>query len=176
VLAELLEAFERATGVPMLCNTSLNDKDEPIVQEPREAVAFCRNRGLGILYLGKYRVTVEAADEEARPAVRTLEPFVRLSAEDRERRLADVNPHNVDLAVLLAQQYEPEVDGDVDISTPAGAAAVERAAIKVFGRRPETEAKARGRVRRPRFMTADGRTHFAGSRSHAADGRPTEDR
>jgi hypothetical protein len=80
------------------------------------------------------------------------------------------------LAVLLAQQYEPEVDGDIDISSPEGAAQVERAALRVFGRRPETEVKARGRVRRPRYLTADGRTHFAGSRHRSNDDRLAEER
>jgi carbamoyltransferase len=39
-LAEILRAFARLTGCPVLVNTSLNGRGEPIVEEPREAVDF----------------------------------------------------------------------------------------------------------------------------------------
>lgn len=39
---ELLKAFQRRTGVPVLVNTSFNTQGKPIVRSPRDAIeAFC---------------------------------------------------------------------------------------------------------------------------------------
>jgi predicted NodU family carbamoyl transferase len=47
----LLEAFERATGIPMILNTSFNGRDEPIVRGAAEAIASARRIGLDGLWL-----------------------------------------------------------------------------------------------------------------------------
>jgi carbamoyltransferase len=55
-LNDALDAFRRATGVPMLCNTSLNDKGEPIVDTAAEALTFCVRKGIAVIYLGGRRI------------------------------------------------------------------------------------------------------------------------
>ena len=35
----LINEFKKLTGVPIILNTSFNDKDEPIVQSPEDAIA-----------------------------------------------------------------------------------------------------------------------------------------
>ena len=58
---ELLRAFERRTGIPMLLNTSFNE-DEPIVLEPGEALdCFLRTR-MDVLVLGNTVVTKAAGE------------------------------------------------------------------------------------------------------------------
>jgi len=53
---ELIRAFERRTGVPILLNTSFNE-NEPIVHEPSEALdCFLRTR-MDVLVLGNHVVT-----------------------------------------------------------------------------------------------------------------------
>lgn len=67
VLYPLLRAFYDATGIPMLANTSLNARDEPIVCAPAEALRFAVSRGIEILYVDGRRIeldlTVEPRDE-----------------------------------------------------------------------------------------------------------------
>ncbi len=53
---ELIEAFERKTGVGAVLNTSLNLHGLPIVLGPREAVYTLRNSGLDALILGDYLI------------------------------------------------------------------------------------------------------------------------
>lgn len=54
----LIEAFEaRADGVPVVMNTSLNGRGEPIVESPSEAVSLFRKSGLDALYLEGRRIT-----------------------------------------------------------------------------------------------------------------------
>lgn len=50
-LYELLEAFERVTGVPVLLNTSFNVKGEPIVETPQDAVQCFLTTGIDYLAL-----------------------------------------------------------------------------------------------------------------------------
>jgi carbamoyltransferase len=48
----LLERFGKATGVPVLLNTSFNLKGEPIVNTPAEALATFQRSGMDLLVLG----------------------------------------------------------------------------------------------------------------------------
>ena len=48
----LLSAFERATGLPVLINTSFNDEREPMVDSPADAVRCFISCGLDALVLG----------------------------------------------------------------------------------------------------------------------------
>ena len=48
----LIEAFEAASGVPMVINTSFNDNDEPIVCTPEDAVRCFTTTQLDALVLG----------------------------------------------------------------------------------------------------------------------------
>ncbi|HEU4684760.1 MAG TPA: carbamoyltransferase C-terminal domain-containing protein, partial [Nitrospira sp.] len=51
---DLLRAFERRTGVPILVNTSFNTRSEPIVCSPRDAIeAFCTSP-LDALVIGSF--------------------------------------------------------------------------------------------------------------------------
>jgi carbamoyltransferase len=47
---KLLEEFEKLTGVPMLLNTSFNDR-EPIICTPEDAVATCQKGGIRYLFI-----------------------------------------------------------------------------------------------------------------------------
>ena len=65
-LFALIEAFGRATGFPVLVNTSLNGPGEPIVQTARQALAmFMTRRGIDALILGDRLVTRVAAQTMA---------------------------------------------------------------------------------------------------------------
>ena len=53
---QLIRAFEQATGVPMVLNTSFND-NEPIVCRPEEALDCFRRTQMDALVLGDFLVT-----------------------------------------------------------------------------------------------------------------------
>ena len=52
LFAQLLQAFYRQTGCPMLVNTSFNVRGEPIVCSPTDALLCFCNSGLDVLVLG----------------------------------------------------------------------------------------------------------------------------
>jgi len=53
---DLIEEFRRLTGVPMVINTSFNDKNEPIVLEPEDALDCFRRMGADCLVMGDWLV------------------------------------------------------------------------------------------------------------------------
>lgn len=61
LLYDALAAFDREVGVPIFCNTSLNDKGEPIVNSAREALNFCIRKGIRVAYLDGRRVELRAS-------------------------------------------------------------------------------------------------------------------
>ncbi len=80
LLFELVERFHRRTGVPMLCNTSLNDRGEPIVDDAVQAFNFCIRRGVSTIYVNgrRIRLTAGAAAVPAGPHPRIDAPFREL--------------------------------------------------------------------------------------------------
>ena len=56
-LYRLLKEFEKRKGVPVLLNTSFNDKDEPIVCTPRDALRCYFSPGLDALVMGNFILT-----------------------------------------------------------------------------------------------------------------------
>jgi hypothetical protein len=60
IIHDLVRAFRARTGVPILGNTSLNDKGEPLVDTAAEALTFCVRKGLPIAYIAGKRIALRA--------------------------------------------------------------------------------------------------------------------
>ena len=54
---DVLAAFDRLTGHPVIMNTSFNGPGEPIIETPSEAVEFLLSTELDALYLGEFRLS-----------------------------------------------------------------------------------------------------------------------
>lgn len=61
LLADLLAAFERRTGLPCLVNTSLNTAGRPMVDDPRDALELFGSAPVDLLVLGPFLVRRPAA-------------------------------------------------------------------------------------------------------------------
>jgi carbamoyltransferase len=77
-LYDVVKGFGEVTGVPIICNTSLNDKGEPIVDDAVQALNFCIRRGLRVAYVAGRRVALRPAGSVPAPA--PTGPEVRDSA------------------------------------------------------------------------------------------------
>jgi carbamoyltransferase len=62
---ELIEWFYRLAGVPVILNTSFNDRGEPIVETPQHALNFYGTSQLDYLIMEDYLVAHSEADLEA---------------------------------------------------------------------------------------------------------------
>ena len=54
IYRRLIEAFYEETGVPMVLNTSFNDRGEPIVNSPTDALRRFKDSKLDALALGPF--------------------------------------------------------------------------------------------------------------------------
>lgn len=129
-LYDAIRCFADATGIPIVCNTSLNDKGEPIVDDAVQALNFCLRRGVSVAYLAGRRVALRSAALVQDPVPEGPEPRDRARFEDQAadeqvawQYWAD---HGVTSAVLFAIGRLPElramVKSDVGVRNAALAA------------------------------------------------------
>jgi hypothetical protein len=109
VLYGLLQAFHAKTGVPILCNTSLNDKGEPIINTLQEAMLFAKRRGISVIYVDGVRHTcVPDTIPDSTPLAER--PFAHLFQSDPSE-IAEIchvsNPHGLSRATLALHQLVP---------------------------------------------------------------------
>lgn len=90
---ELLQLFKEATGVPILCNTSLNDKSEPIINKLEEAVNFALRKKMRVVYFNKKRIE--------------LQRFEAYEASAPQPRMADAFTRSNRLVMLIKRQFNP---------------------------------------------------------------------
>ena len=110
-LAQILGGFQERTGVPILCNTSLNGKHEPMIDSASQALNFCVRRGVTVAYLGGRRVVLRQSASQVVPD----------GPEQRNRRLFENQDdsktaawerwdgHDVGADVLFAIGRSPEL-------------------------------------------------------------------
>jgi predicted NodU family carbamoyl transferase len=100
LLLRLLRAFGEKSGTPILCNTSLNDKGEPIVNRIDEAVNFALRKGIAVAYFNGKRVRLKNHEQygETSPLKRPLRMAVWQTAEEREKLVEVYNPHHVSVS------------------------------------------------------------------------------
>ncbi|MCK1502135.1 carbamoyltransferase [Bradyrhizobium sp. 188] len=76
---ELIAAFKRLTGVPILLNTSFNNNAEPIVDSASDAIATFLTTGLDGLVIGPFLVRKRAASRQDWLSLGlSLPPYARL--------------------------------------------------------------------------------------------------
>jgi carbamoyltransferase len=56
LVAEMLAAFEKLTGLPVVVNTSLNTAGRPMVDTPREAMELFGSAPVDLLAIGPFAV------------------------------------------------------------------------------------------------------------------------
>jgi carbamoyltransferase len=57
IFHRLIETFGKATGIPILLNTSFNINNEPIVESPADAIRTFYSSGLDALAIGPFLLT-----------------------------------------------------------------------------------------------------------------------
>ncbi|WP_062980547.1 carbamoyltransferase C-terminal domain-containing protein [Nocardia anaemiae] len=127
-LHRLIAAFDRQTGVPMLCNTSLNDKGEPIIDTMVEALAFCLRRRVQVAYLNGKRIGLRDFESfrGRDPWPRNSRSFAHVPDAVAEKVRREANPHGLTDLQLFLYQYDLDLGDRIDIRTAEGADAVRR--------------------------------------------------
>lgn len=102
-LSRVLDAFYEKTGVPILCNTSLNDKGEPIINRIEEAINFCLRKGIKICYINGNRLTLKGHSyyPSSTPYPRPLKTVYWKEETERERLKKLLNISDIDWIVIF---------------------------------------------------------------------------
>lgn len=96
-LYHLIKAYRNQTGIPVICNTSLNDKGEPIIDNIDEAFNFALRKKIGVMYINGERVELKNHElyEEVGPAKRPFDGLMRRMDEKKEIRQNVTNPYRL---------------------------------------------------------------------------------
>lgn len=111
-LHALIQAFHRSTGIPMLCNTSLNDKDEPIINTLGEAIGFAQRRGIPAVYVDGRRLAV-TPDAVPDTSPRPDRPLAHLFVPDPgqiEEVVPALNPHGLSRDAVALHRFMPQFE------------------------------------------------------------------
>lgn len=75
-----MKKFYDESGIPIICNTSLNDKGEPIIEKIPEALNFALRNGIKVVYINGYRVALKnhAEYKKREPEKRKLAKYFEL--------------------------------------------------------------------------------------------------
>jgi carbamoyltransferase len=137
-LAQALSAFHTATGIPVICNTSLNDRGEPIANDAGEALNFCVRKGIEIAYIGRRRFQLDAARAPA-PDGPERRPFADLYAGQHPRPPQVFGP-TADPELLFLLYFWPELHRFV--GAPRGGARLRSITRLVHEKDPTFRARA----------------------------------
>ncbi|MFF2483005.1 carbamoyltransferase C-terminal domain-containing protein [Paenibacillus sp. NPDC058071] len=111
LLYQLLESFYSKTNVPILCNTSLNDNEEPIINTIEEALNFALRKGFDVIYVNGQRIALHNHHlyEVQKPLKRRTEECSELTESAKEEIISRLNPHKVEQDVLIYYYDHPEL-------------------------------------------------------------------
>ena len=62
-ICQLLEEMQKIIGFPIVCNTSLNDRDEPIIEQITRALEFAIENKIHCVYVNGVRIKLKNFDE-----------------------------------------------------------------------------------------------------------------
>ena len=99
----LLNSYFHKTGIPILCNTSLNDAGEPIINRIEEAIEFALHKGLTFICVnGNYIIRLKKSNEEIGkpPSLRNQEFFFAPKDFCVTEYLSEENPHELNIDEL----------------------------------------------------------------------------
>lgn len=97
VLYDVIRKFKEVTGVPIICNTSLNDKGEPIINKINECFNFALRKKFKVIYVNGKRIRLKNHElyTESVPAKRNNELFHMVSDDEMKALRKKLNPHDI---------------------------------------------------------------------------------
>lgn len=106
-----IKHFKEITGVPIICNTSLNDRGEPIINRITEAINFALRKNIKVMYINGTRIELCGHESyfEHEPAKRKIN-FPKYKDETERKELIEVNnPYNLSATILRFYYKTPEL-------------------------------------------------------------------
>ena len=121
VLYTLLRAFNAKTGIPILCNTSLNDAGEPIINTVEEAIEFALHKGLSTICVNGNTVVklyIEKSQMNLPYNLRNVDFFSHYADLDLASYLTKMNPFGLNVEELTLYFDNPNIYSSLSLDNP----------------------------------------------------------
>ncbi len=119
LLYEVLKEFMNDTGIPILCNTSLNDKGEPIINKIEEAFNFALRKGIKVAYVNGKRIEFHNHKKylSDKPLTRNTGFITLFDDEQRNTLLKECNPNNITKDELTCYYDNYDIMTSIDLNS-----------------------------------------------------------
>lgn len=116
-LYNLIKEMQRINGVPILCNTSLNDIGEPIINTVKEAINFILRKGIKVAFINQFRIEFVNHNQfkEEKYTVRKYNAIFNWSKEDIEKEMKAENPFDLPKDQLAVYLYSSKLRYKLDL-------------------------------------------------------------
>lgn len=138
-LYELIKAFYNLTGVPVLCNTSLNDAGEPIINTIGEAIEFALHKDLDAVYCGantKIILKNNKSDIGRNFSMRNENFFACPTEIDKNSVIYLKNPRGLNIKELTYYLDNPNIFGTLDLANEADVALIRQKTEEYLKKNP----------------------------------------
>lgn len=97
LLYKLIKYYGDTRGEYVICNTSLNDNNEPIINKIEEAFNFALRKNISVIYINGIRLELKNHDKyiDDKPKQRDLKEFNMFSITEKENLIDNLNPINL---------------------------------------------------------------------------------
>lgn len=109
-LYQVVSDFFTVSGIPIICNTSLNDHNEPIINSQREAIEFALDKEISIVYINGYRIRLKKNKQFKRNKMllRNSDLFV-MEETERVNVINRYNPFGLTKEELMLYRFNPRL-------------------------------------------------------------------
>lgn len=116
-LHHAVTAFFRKTGVPVICNTSLNDRGEPIIDTVPEALNFALRKEITVAYINGKRILLKNHHKYPgnEPLERKFSHIFEID-ENTEKLKKQYNPYDLDQYMIQLYYARPILGLDIDLT------------------------------------------------------------
>lgn len=117
-LYHVIKAFYEKTNIPIICNTSLNDRGEPIINNLEEALNFALRKNINVLYFNSYRLMLKNhVDFNAKcPVERKWHKYFYTNAEEISIYQEQFANQGITLDMLKFYRKNPKLKKIFDLS------------------------------------------------------------
>lgn len=133
-------AYYKKTQIPLICNTSLNDRGEPIINTVEEALNFALRKRIEVIYVNMKRIRLEFHEKYCvkQPLTRKFADIYELP-ENLETLQKQSNPHNLDYNILKLYFLRPVFGLDIDITDAKMVQLIKTYILRLYQEEKNTE-------------------------------------
>lgn len=107
-LYKVITAFKNMTGVPIICNTSMNDKGEPIINTLEQAFNFALRKRIKVIYANGYRIEMTNFEQYDQKDYLKRDDRVFVCHKDMKREVLEkMNPYHLPISDFLIYIFNP---------------------------------------------------------------------